>query len=292
LYDGKMITPRGYQRKYTLGEREQRLKPGERLRPENEPWALRDEERFHSLGPRELAEEALQRLGKASVSPEKSVGRYVSSLFEVALSPGIANKKFTAAQMRYLAELAEGGAELEYTPHHSIILRIPVEDPEEIIQGLRANGFVLNPVGAVVRVKACDFCDGEKTDAIPYAERLAETLSGMAVPKELNIAVNGCGMACYGAALEDIGIIYRRGKFDLMLGGKRTGRNAHAAEMVAEGIEPERICETIESIVAAYKEKAFPNEAFHKFLKRVREIEGYVYKEEQKSFVTESVCGD
>ncbi|GMA48759.1 hypothetical protein GCM10025857_01160 [Alicyclobacillus contaminans] len=39
-YGDLMITPRGYQRKYTLGEATQRLRPKDRLKPENEPWAL------------------------------------------------------------------------------------------------------------------------------------------------------------------------------------------------------------------------------------------------------------
>ncbi|MCL6518068.1 MAG: precorrin-3B C(17)-methyltransferase [Alicyclobacillus sp.] len=39
-HGGLMITPRGYQRKYDLVAAQQRLRPGERLKPENEPWAL------------------------------------------------------------------------------------------------------------------------------------------------------------------------------------------------------------------------------------------------------------
>lgn len=39
-HDDVMITPRGYQRKYTLDSEEQRLHPSERLRPRNEPWSL------------------------------------------------------------------------------------------------------------------------------------------------------------------------------------------------------------------------------------------------------------
>ena len=35
-----MITPRGYQRKYTLGAETQPLKPHQRLKSEAEPWAL------------------------------------------------------------------------------------------------------------------------------------------------------------------------------------------------------------------------------------------------------------
>ncbi len=40
FHDGLMITPRGYQRKYSLGSDDQPLPPSERLHPENEPWAL------------------------------------------------------------------------------------------------------------------------------------------------------------------------------------------------------------------------------------------------------------
>ena len=40
LYDNKIITPRGYQKKYTLNVEKQPLKPHQRLTREAEPWAL------------------------------------------------------------------------------------------------------------------------------------------------------------------------------------------------------------------------------------------------------------
>jgi cobalt-factor III methyltransferase len=40
LYEGLMITPRGYQRKYVLSSGEQPIPQDKRLHPENEPWAL------------------------------------------------------------------------------------------------------------------------------------------------------------------------------------------------------------------------------------------------------------
>ncbi len=43
-HDDLMITPRGYQHKYALDSVDQRLSPGERLRPENEPWSLKMQE--------------------------------------------------------------------------------------------------------------------------------------------------------------------------------------------------------------------------------------------------------
>lgn len=58
----KIITPRGYQNKYSLSENEQRLKKHERLRHENEPWALHQGRAEHSVEtPYDLAQQALQK---------------------------------------------------------------------------------------------------------------------------------------------------------------------------------------------------------------------------------------
>ncbi len=91
-------------------------------------------------------------------------------------------------------------------------------------------------MGDVLNVKACDFCYGEKAESIPYAEEIMDTLGGMKLPKEFHIGFNGCGMACYRAVFDDIGIVYRKKKFDLFIGAKPVGRTAHAAQPVAEGI--------------------------------------------------------
>lgn len=42
IHEGKIITPRGYEKKYDLTEEEQSLKQHERLKRENEPWALHE----------------------------------------------------------------------------------------------------------------------------------------------------------------------------------------------------------------------------------------------------------
>ena len=135
---------------------------------------------------------------------------------------------------------------MEYTPDHSIKLQILTSNPDEIVEKLAEANFLISPIGDVLTVKACDFCDGEKKDAIPYAEELQEKLGGMDLPKELKLGVNGCGMACYGAVKEDIGIVYRKGAFDLFLGAKTAGRNAHPGQIVAEGISPDQIVGVVE----------------------------------------------
>ncbi|NEU24945.1 precorrin-3B C(17)-methyltransferase [Paenibacillus polymyxa] len=363
VYDGLIVTPRGYQRKYTLDTTEQALKPHQRLRTEAEPWSLGAQEDRALDGPQagaaltaptgpsasgaavatqtrpqamatvqatpakqtgaSLAAEALGRLavgGKlpgeanarwsgqapavvsaAGTSAEAGAGAAAGkapggfgkpALFEVGVSPGVGNKKFTARQMALLADVAGDDGELEYTPDHQIVLRVPCTDPEELVGRLRDERFIVMPIGDVFKVKACDFCNMEKDDAVPVAEHLQVVLGGLQAPKETSIALNGCGMACYGAVLEDIGIVYRKGGYDLFLGGKKFGRNAHAAQPVAEGIPGDQITDIVENIIAEYKEKGHPNERFHKFFKRVGIVAGFRHEDAPATVEVNAVCGD
>ena len=100
----------------------------------------------------------------------------MEEIFELAVSPGVANKQFTPQQMITLAEVVGEKGTMEYTPNHKIILKIPTVEPEAITEKLQAAGFLLSPIGDVLTVKACDFCDGEKTEPIPYAEELQRVL--------------------------------------------------------------------------------------------------------------------
>lgn len=288
VHDGTIITPRGYQRKYTLTSDDQALKPHQRLRPEAEPWALPQKTSL------DWAREALQKVQPGATTSSSSPTRFQpESILEMAVSPGVVSKRFTPEQMVTLAEVAGEKGSIEYTPHHQIILRVPTADPQEVTEKLGQVGFLLSPIGDVVQVKACDFCDGEKTESIPYVEEIQNRLGGLHMPKELRIGFNGCGMACYGAVQDDIGIVYRRGQFDLFLGAKTVGRTAHSGIPVAEGMEPEQLVGLIEKIVRLYQEKGHPNERFHKFFKRIGVIEGFVYQEmPQIKEIAPLACGD
>ncbi|WP_239617627.1 precorrin-3B C(17)-methyltransferase [Cohnella mopanensis] len=345
VYDGLMITPRGYQRKYTLGADVQPLRPHQRLQQEAEPWALRqwtdedeelydeeldnedlidadDEEQENELdemptsrltqpsdssnkvvGSLALAIDALQLVDRARGIPSTSEGRSISGyatavafkqqeIFEFAVSTGVADKRFTSRQMLALADVVGEKGTMDYTPHHQMIVRVPTSDPDAITTKLREEGFLLSPIGDVAQIKACDFCDKEKGDSIPYAEELQRKVGGVSLPKEMKIGFNGCGMACYGAVQEDIGVVYRKGKFDLFLGGKTIGRNVHPAQPVAEGIEPTEIVAMIDRIVKRYRAEGHPNERFHKFFKRVKEIEGFRHQDQPVFEIENAICGD
>ena len=325
-YDELMITPRGYQRKYTLDTMEQRLRPGERLKPENEPWslnattgeswlstnlrsssvqsgmtspagsAIRDVA-TSDISPREWATAALNCLNRAEkTSPVSTtlttrVPSPRPSIFEIAVSPGVANKKFSSEQLVLLANLAGDEGEIEYTTAHQFILRTVTGDPEHIAKCLRDGGMTVLPVGDVIKVKACDFCDGEKHEGIPFAEEISRRLAGIPVEKELRIGFNGCAMSYYGAVNEDIGLVFRKGKFDLFLGGKTTGRNATPGQRVAEGIPAEEMPDLLERIVTHYRENAFPDERFHKFFARVGQIEGFNHRDRPQTVTADAVCG-
>jgi len=309
LYDNLMITPRGYQRKYTLNDEQQPLKPHQRLQKEAEPWAL-DQEGSHTTNDGavgvltkapvkkqtslDMARKALAIVSGQEISmPAPIVQQKIESLFELAVSPGVANKEFTPKQMITLAEVVGEKGRMEYTPNHKIVLKIPTSEPETITSQLQEAGFLLSPVGDVLSIKACDFCDGEKAEPIPYADELQRILGGRLMPKELNIGFNGCGMACYRAVMEDIGIVFRKGKFDLFLGAKPVGRTAHPGQPVAEGIEPEALVGIITNIVEEYKENAHPNERLFKYFKRVKQIQGYPYRDITPVIEIEPApCGD
>jgi precorrin-3B C17-methyltransferase len=320
-YEGLMITPRGYQRKYTLDTEVQRLRPHQRLQSAAEPWALEqwdEEAESDEVGSRDelfekadegiagrlwtadaLAQEALNLLNLSNGHADLQTSSVSCSLpykqeaiFEFAVSPGLANKKFTAKQMAVLADVVGEQGEIEYTPHHQLIVRVSVANPDLITSRLTEEGFLLQPIGDVVQLKACDFCNLEKVDSLPYAEELNEIIGGIKVPKELRIGFNGCGMTCYNAVSEDIGIVYRQGNFDLFLGGKTVGRNAHAAQPVAEGIKPEDVVGILERIINRYIQEGHPNERFHKFFRRVQSLEGYRFQDVPSFVIENALCGE
>lgn len=318
FYDNKIITPRGYQRKYTLGDEKQVWKPHQRLKKEAEPWALDQEtgeakqgyEKIEAIQQKsvpstpetfvklqtsslEMAQMALACVTKEPVQEAFLVQQKMESIFEFAISPGVANKMITPKQMQILAEVIGEQGTFEYTPDHRFYVKVPTENPEGIVTRLREAGLYVLPMGDVLNVKACDFCYGEKAESIPYAEEIMSTLGGLKLPKELHVGFNGCGMACYRAVFDDIGIVYRKKKFDLFIGAKPVGRTAHAAQPVAEGIEPEQLIPLLKQIVEEYKDNAHPNERLFKYFKRVKKIANFTYQDMScKIKIEEAPCGD
>jgi precorrin-3B C17-methyltransferase len=330
VYEGLMITPRGYQRKYTL-DKETLIKPADRLKTES--WSLEgmegktagkyrwdemDEEERRRLARHPLsrsqaetiqmepacpaaaiaAEEAASAVktglpGQAPSPAKTTIAELLETqeIFELMVAPGVANKQFTPDQMKLLAEVVSAKGIMVYTPDHAMKLIIPDGNPEEAVERLTQAGLMVYPTGEVVRVLACDFCDGEKSEAIPYAEELDRRIGGLTVPKELKIGFNGCAMACYGAVVRDIGLVFRKGYFEIYLGGKMNGRNAHPAQKVAEHVTPQQMVDMVEAIVREYAQNAQPDERFHKYFKRAGAAKFKWDPERDATQIEDLICG-
>ncbi|MBX6396465.1 MAG: precorrin-3B C(17)-methyltransferase, partial [Alicyclobacillaceae bacterium] len=188
LYEGLMITPRGYQRKYTLTGQ------NERGRLDPMPWSLDAVEgRKAQVGDR-TAPVALAE----TEAPARSVEKRQDAVLEVAVRPPLASGRFSAAQWAGMAALVGPEGHIQWSPDQELLLRIPGGDPVHVQTSLLALGVRVSPTGDVLRVATCDFCEGEKEEAAAWAARLVERFDGRPLPRGLTVAVNGCGMACYG----------------------------------------------------------------------------------------------
>ncbi|WP_339254973.1 precorrin-3B C(17)-methyltransferase [Paenibacillus sp. FSL P2-0136] len=335
VYEDLMITPRGYERKYSLGAQTQTLKPHERLRTAAEPWSLAaaesgqtegaagagaaktvDAGRAAETGQRDAAdvgsetepgqvksaeasgsvrmewalgcgeaepgqteEAAAQSLAAApQVERLRSLsGRLKASTdssFELEIAPATGSRSFNGDQMKLLAELAGSDGQLIYTKDGYFLLRGSRNEEAEAGARLLEAGLNVSTPGDYVKVKTCGFCELRRSGALSAAVRLHTLLHGMAVPRELHISVAGCGMACSSAVLDDIGLVMSRGSYELYLGGKKSGRGAHAGILVREGMDEEQAVAAVAAAVEDYRAHGREQERYHAFRERMDSATG------------------
>lgn len=304
VYEGLMVTPRGYERKYNLGAQTQALKPHERLRPAAEPWSLAAAEAGRIDGAvipsaaagetgrgERLVSESMaptdggRTEGAAALSlaasaraeqlrrPALQLAEHADETFELEVSPVIGSRRFSGIQMKLLAELAGDEGQLIYTKDGHFLLRSHPGDRAEVAAKLTEAGLSVSIPGDYVKVKTCGFCELRRSGALSAAVRLHTLLHGLAVPKELHISVAGCGMACSSAVLDDIGLVLSRGSYELYLGGKKSGRGAHAGTLVHEGMNEDEAVAAVVASVEHYTAQGREKERFHAFYERMGSIE-------------------
>lgn len=255
VYEGLMVTSRGYERKYNLGADAQALKPHERLRPAAEPWSL-------AAG---LSSGSGGNLPGGGAPADAGKEQAVLAPAGLVVSPELGSRRYSGAQMRLLAELAGDDGQLVYSRDGHFLLHSSRAEQAELAARLSAVGLHVNLPGDTVRVMSCDFCELRKDQGRETAVRLHKLLHGQTVPRELHISVAGCGMACSSAVLEDIGVVYTRGSYELYLGGKKTGRGAHAGSRVRSGMSEDEAVAAVAEVVGQYREHGRPGEKFHAF---------------------------
>lgn len=275
VYEDLMITPRGYERKYSLGAQTQTLKPHERLRTAAEPWSLAAAEsgRAEEAAAQSLAAAPqVERLRSLSDRLPASTG----SSFELEIAPAAGSRSFSGEQMKLLAELAGSDGQLIYTKDGYFLLRGSRSEEAEAGARLLEAGLNVSTPGDYVKVKTCGFCELRRSGALSAAVRLHTLLHGMAVPRELHISVAGCGMACSSAVLDDIGLVMSRGSYELYLGGKKSGRGAHAGILVREGMDEEQAVAAVAAAVEEYRINGREQERYHAFRERMDSAIGSV----------------
>lgn len=281
VYEDLMITPRGYERKYSLGAQTQTLKPHERLRIAAEPWSLAaagsgQAEGAAAAGGIDGAASSLA----ASAHVERAAGPSVrmaegqDAARGLEIAPPIGSRSFSGNQMKLLAELAGSEGQLVYTKDGYFLLRGSRSEEAEAGARLLEAGLNVSMPGDYVKVKTCGFCELRRSGALSAAVRLHTLLHGLAVPRELHISVAGCGMACSSTVLDDIGLVMSRGSYELYLGGKKSGRGAHAGILVREGMDEEEALAAVTAAVEDYRANGLEQERYHAFRERMDSAKG------------------
>ncbi|KPN97092.1 precorrin-3B methylase [Lysinibacillus sp. ZYM-1] len=189
----------------------------------------------------------------------------------LAVSPGIINKHYTPTQFQKIAEIVGEKGAIKYSASYSILLSIPSSELTEAMHALQEAGLFVAPSGSShIAMKACDFCDGEKMEAVPQTEQLYHALDGITVPARVRVNVNGCASACYNPTFDDIGLVYQHESFDVYLGAIPMGAKAQAGTLFAKRVGVHHIEGFLLQIIRLYQEQARSNEPFYKFYRRTK----------------------
>ncbi|MEA0553262.1 precorrin-3B methylase [Lysinibacillus irui] len=191
----------------------------------------------------------------------------------LAVSPGIINKHYTPAQFQKIAEIVGEKGAIKYSASYSIIVSVPTSAAAQAVQALQEAGLHIAPAVPNIVMKACDFCDGEKMEAVHITEQLYHTLERIQVPSRVRVNVNGCASACYNPSFDDIGLVYQNESFDVYLGAIPMGAKAQAGTLFAKRVGVEQIEGFVLQIISLYQEYARPHEPFYKFYRRTKSTE-------------------
>lgn len=213
----------------------------------------------YKLGPKVSGEEHL------GVQEQKD-GRY---FINVPLMGGILSSEL----MRRVADISDefGDGELRLTPHQNLILiNIRKDGVNEVLKRLDEVGLSMSgsPLRWTAVGCAADFCG---KSAEPHPKQMAkeivdhlESRFGAALKDlKLKICITGCPNDCGLCTIGNIGLLGARAKGDgikecysLYLGGG-LGADASLSELVEKMLEPERVKEMIERLVAACIKEGF-----------------------------------
>ena len=187
----------------------------------------------------------------------------------VTVRPGLINKHLTSEQLQVLAAVEQNGA-VKYSASHGFIVSIPKNDLEETLQSLTKVGLYAIPSKPCAVVKCCDFCDGERLEALPIAEKLLRLVEQYPLEKRIRIGFNACTLACYNAVQDDLALIYYDGKFDVYAGAIQMGRRANSGQLLLKKIDEAQIISVVCTLLEKYKNA--DSEKFSSFIQQEQDL--------------------
>ncbi|HEY4622337.1 MAG TPA: sulfite reductase [Solibacillus sp.] len=183
----------------------------------------------------------------------------------LTIRPGLINKHLTQDQLIALSRLASHGA-VKYSAGHGFIVSVHQDFLEEALEKLTVVGlYAVNPQPSAV-VKCCDFCDGERLEALSITEKFLQEIEQFPLKKRIRIGLNACTSACYNAVRDDIALIYHDGKFDLYAGAIQMGRRANSGELLVKKIDESKIIQVVYELLQLFERSTFKE--FHGFIRK------------------------
>jgi len=282
---GKMITPRGYHKKYDLDKTQQDIKLSDRLNARHEPWALKNSvENLKDNSANLLSDEKEITKNEGHFSfnsmltlkenqSGNSLHKYFIKTREFVNDSGADSEKiFNIKFLNLIGKFLTENSRIESSSDGRLSI-ICNEIDESVKKELHKSGLDLFDDESFVIIKKCNFCEGDKIESLPWLSKLNDLITTVSVPGQLHIGFNGCGMSCHGAVMEDIGIVYFRGDFEVYVGGKKMGRNVRLPLYTHLHLSGEEMIAIVENIVSRYKSEAFHGEKFFKYILRTSEVQ-------------------
>ncbi|WP_216830702.1 NAD(P)/FAD-dependent oxidoreductase [Alkalihalobacterium elongatum] len=192
-------------------------------------------------------------------------------MVKLALNAGVSfGAKLNTKQLLVIAEYMDDDSEIELTTFQQLYIEVPESQKMTIEKKLNDVGLYCYPVGNFVKsLRTCNFCKGAEEEGMPVAIELNKRIAGKSVPFTLRPAYTGCEVGCGEPLINDIGVMkVGKNEYDLYIGGRTKGADAHAGKLFEMELEPEKLYKVIELLLDIYAEYGKKREPFYKFVNR------------------------
>lgn len=137
------------------------------------------------------------------------------------------------------------------------------------------NDLGLEPAPAVGNcIRSIQSCPGTAVcklglqDSLGLGLALDEKYSGLELPSVLKIGISGCTNCCGESYVRDIGLVGKAKGWTVIVGGY-SSRQARIGDVLVEGLSQEEALNTVDKIIAVYKEQAKERERLGKTIDRI-----------------------